>query len=162
MSTIIQLLIAEHAVFALLFDEIEAVLDEAQSPQEVNRLAHIVEGVLKRHGHSEAELAYAALDQMLAESGELHQLHQDHREIDLSLARATVATDLDEAKSLLERALRISRAHFRREEGSVFPLFARAFHSESLESFGNTMLQRYLDADLEPEFNPSGFTRSGG
>lgn len=150
MPSLTHLLVAEHAVFAALFDEIDGILDHARSPGEVNRLARLVEGVLRRHGSAESELAYAALDQMLAERGELLQLHQDHREIDAHLARATIAPDLHEARRLLRRALAISRAHFRREEHSVFPLFERAFNPEALEAFGEAALQRYLDADRDP------------
>lgn len=162
MLPITQLLTAEHAIFCVLFDEIEAVLDKAQGPGEVNRLARLVEGVLKKHAGTEAELAYAALDQMLGERGELHQLHQDHREIDSNLTRATVATDVDEARRLLKRALVISRSHFRREERSVFPLIENTFHPESLETFANTALKCYLDADPLPDLGPLGLTRSGG
>ncbi len=149
MPTVTQLLLAEHAVFVELFDQIDAALREARAAGEVNRLARIVEGVLRRHGESEAELAYAALDQMLADQGELRELHQDHREIDEHLTRATTAPDLQEARELLGRALEIAREHFCREERSVFPLFERVFCGESLEALGRTHLRARADSGHE-------------
>lgn len=146
MPTITQLLVVEHAVFLALFDQIDAALDGAETAGEANRLARIVEGVLRRHGESEAELAYAALDQMLAERGELQELHQDHREIDENLRRATTSRDLAAARDLLRRALKMARAHLRREERSVFPLFERVFSRESLEALGGAHLRGHADA----------------
>ena len=50
-----------------------------------------------RHADVEQNLAYAALDQALAEKGELNQLYQDHEEIDACLHHATLATEFVEA-----------------------------------------------------------------
>ena len=146
MPSITSYLITEHAVFSALFDEIEQVLAEAQTVGEVNRLARLVESVLNRHGHIEADLAFSALDHRLAEEGHLNQLHQDHDEIDDHLLRARTSQDFAEAVRLLRKAIKTSRIHFRREEHTVFPLFEEIFHPESLEVLGNTTLQSYLTA----------------
>lgn len=144
MPSITSYLITEHAVFSALFDEIERSLADTQSTGEVNRLARLVGAVLTRHRDIEADLAYAALDQQLAERGELDQLHRDHEEIDANLQQAWVATDRTEATRLLKAALKNSRAHFRREEQSVFPLFEKVFQPGSLEALGSSTVQSYL------------------
>ena len=143
MPSITSYLITEHAVFSALFDQIERLLPDAQSAGEVNRLARLVEGVLTRHRDIEADLAYASLDQQLAERGELDQLHRDHEEIDAHLRQARVSPDRVEATRLLKLALKNSRNHFRREEQSVFPLFEKVFQPGSLEALGNTTIQSY-------------------
>jgi hemerythrin-like domain-containing protein len=92
--------------------------------------------VLTRHADVEQNLAYAALDQALAEKGELKQLYQDHEEIDASFHHAALAADFAEAVRFLRAGLKTSREHFRREEESVFPLFEKLFDPAALEALG--------------------------
>lgn len=146
MPTITSYLITEHAVFSALFDEIERTLADAKSAGEVNQFARLVEAVLRRHRDIEADLAFSALDQQLAERGELDQLHRDHKEIDDHLQQAKAATNPAEARRLLKAALKNTRIHFRREEETVFPLFERVFLQATLESLGNTTMRAYLAA----------------
>jgi hypothetical protein len=92
--------------------------------------------VLSRHADVEQNLAYAALDHALAEKGELNQLYQDHEEIDACLHHATLATEFGEAVRFLKAGLKASRAHFRREEETVFPLFEKLFDPAALKALG--------------------------
>jgi hemerythrin-like domain-containing protein len=144
MPSITSYLITEHAVFSTLFDEIERSLPGAQSAGEVNRLARLVEAVLNHHSSIETDLGFAALDHLLAERGEITQLNQEHEEIDAHLLRARTATDRAEAARCLVKALAISRRHFRHEERSVFPLFEKTFHADTLEALGNKAVEAYL------------------
>lgn len=146
MATITAQLIMEHAVFSGLFDEIERVLAETEDADAVNLLARLVEAVLLRHRDIEVDLAFSALDQQLAERGELDRLHRDHQEIDDQLRQAKTTTDHAEAVRLLKAALRNSRNHFRREEKTVFPLFEKVFLPDTLEALGNTTMHSYLAA----------------
>jgi hemerythrin-like domain-containing protein len=144
MPSITSYLTTEHAVLAALFDEVERIMPEAQSAGEVNRLAQMVEAVLNRHARIESDLAFSALDQQLAQQGELQQLHQDHKEIDAHLLNAKTAKNLAEAIRLLRTAIETSRVHFRREERNVFPLFEKLFQPETLEALGFPTVQAYL------------------
>jgi len=143
MATIIETLVMEHVVFRAVFDEIERVLPGLNSTQEVRVLSTVVEGVLGRHAETETDLAYAALDHVLAEKGELDHLYQDHKEIDHNFKRVRGASSLAEAQRLLKKALAASREHFRHEERVVFPLLERALPSETLIELGETWAQEY-------------------
>ena len=134
----------EHVVFRAVFDEIERVLPGLNSTQEVTVLSTVVEGVLGRHAETETDLAYAALDHVLAEKGELDHLYQDHQEIDHNFKRVHGARSLAEAQRLLKKALAASREHFQREERVVFPLLERVLPGETLIDLGETWLQEYL------------------
>jgi hemerythrin-like domain-containing protein len=144
MVTIIETLVMEHVVFRTVFDEIERVLPGLNSTQEVTVLSTVVEGVLGRHAEMETNLAYAALDHVLAEKGTLDCLHQDHQEIDHNFKRVHGARSLAEAQRLLKKALAASREHFQREERVVFPLLERVLPGETLIDLGETWLQEYL------------------
>ena len=143
MATIIETLVMEHVVFRALLDEIEGVLSDLNSIQEVSLLSTVVEGVLRQHAETETDLAYAALDHVLAEKGELDRLYQDHREIDHNFERVHGASNLAEAQRLLKKALAASREHFRHEEQAVFPLLERALPSETLIDLGESWLREY-------------------
>jgi hypothetical protein len=150
MPTITSYLITEHAVFSTLFDEIERLLAKTTSAREAHQFAQLVEGVLTHHRDIEANLAFSALDQQLAERGELDQLHRDHKEIDDHLQQAQATTDHAGAKRLLQTAIRNTRVHFRREEETVFPLFDRIFMPGTLEALGDTTIQTYLATRRTP------------
>ena len=133
-NIITNFLATEHAVFCELFDVIDRLLPDVRTVAEVRLLSRLVEGTLSRHADVEQNLAYAALDQALAEKGELNQLYQDHQEIDVCLQHATLAVEFVEAVRFLRAGLKASREHFRREEEAVFPLFEKLFDPAALEA----------------------------
>ena len=144
MVTIIETLVMEHVVFRALLDEIERLLPSLGSIAEVRLLSTVVERVLRQHGETETDLAYAALDHVLAEKGELDHLYQDHREIDHNFKQVHSASSLAEAQCLLKKALAASREHFQHEEQVVFPLLERALPGETLIDLGETWLREHL------------------
>jgi len=150
-NVITNFLAAEHALFCELFDEIDMLRPDLQTAAEVRLLARLVEGVLLRHADVEENLAYAALDHALAEKGELNQLYQDHQEIDACLHYATEATEFTEAVRFLMAGLKASREHFRREEESVFSLFAKLFDPAALKA-----MEAVASARASPQW-PHGF-----
>jgi hemerythrin-like domain-containing protein len=144
MITITEALIAEHSAFCAVFDEMEQVLPHLGTIAEVKLLISLLEGMLMDHSEVETELAYVALDHVLMEKGKLDHLHEDHREIDAHLRRAKAANDYEEALRLLQEALVASRAHFRREEQTIFPIIDRVLQRTTLEELGKEWMQRYL------------------
>ena len=128
-------------MFRALLDEIERLLPSLDSIAEVGRLSTLVESVLRQHGETETDLAYAALDHALAEKGELDRLYQDHREIDHNFKQVHSVSSLAEAKRLLKKALTATRKHFRHEEQVVFPLLELALPGETLVYLGETWLR---------------------
>ena len=143
METITKALIMEHAVFREVFDQIERVLAGAPSAAEVKLLASVVEGLLNSHGETETDLAYSALDHVLADRGALHHLHQDHREIDHQFKRLQRATDAAEAQHRLKRALAATREHFRREEKTVFPMLEQTLQPDTLGMLGRKWMDNH-------------------
>ncbi len=143
MATITTTLVTEHAIYCAVFDEIERLLPGLESTREVRLLSTMVEGLLGKHAETEMNLAYAALDHVLAEKGKLDRLHQDHKEIDHNYKQVHGASSLAAAQRLLQKALAASREHFRYEERVVFPLLERVLPGETLNDLGEASLRKY-------------------
>jgi len=139
---ITEALVAEHNTFLIVFDQIERVLPSLATPAELRTMARIVEGLLESHAKTETNLAYLALDHVLAHNGELKRMHQDHHEIDDRLRKVHTAKTCAEARRLLKVALLSSREHFQLEERSVFPLLEKALRTETLRALGQSWLER--------------------
>jgi hemerythrin-like domain-containing protein len=139
---ITEALVAEHNTFLVVFDQIERVLPSLATPTEVRTMASIVEGLLQSHAKTETDLAYMALDHVLAHNGELKRMHQDHHEIDDRLTRVHTANTCAEARRLLKTALLSSREHFQLEERCVFPLLEKVLEERTLVALGQTWLRR--------------------
>jgi hypothetical protein len=138
-NIITNFLTIEHGVFCELFSVIETLLPEMQTAAEVRLVSRLVAGMLQRHADVEQNLAYAALDHVLAEKGQLNQLYQDHQEIDACLQHATTAEEFVPAVRFLRAGLKASREHFRREEDAIFPLFERLFDPAVLGALGGAV-----------------------
>ena len=110
-------------------------------------MARIVEGMLEAHAKTETNLAYLALDHVLADNGELNRMHQDHHEIDDRLRMVHSAKTCAEARRLLKLAIVSTREHFRGEERSVFPLLEKVLQEETLSELGETWMQRQVPAE---------------
>ena len=139
---ITEALVAEHTIFLGVFDQIERALPSLNTPAEVGTMARIVEGMLEGHAKTETDLAYLALDHVLAHNGELKRMHQEHQEIDDRLRKVHAAKTCAEARRLLKAALVTSREHFHGEERSVFPLLEKALQEETLTELGKSWMQR--------------------
>ena len=139
---ITEALVAEHTIFLGVFDQIERALPSLNTPAEGGTMARIVEGMLEGHAKTETDLAYLALDHVLAHNGELKRMHQEHQEIDDRLRKVHAAKTCAEARRLLKAALVTSREHFHGEERSVFPLLEKALQEETLTELGKSWMQR--------------------
>jgi hemerythrin-like domain-containing protein len=142
MATITQALVLEHAVFGDVFVQIERVLTNSPSVQEVKLLAAVAEGLLRQHSETESHLAYSALDHALADQGALELLYQDHHEIDKHFLRIRRATDPVAALQLLHKALAATRDHFKREENFVFPVLEQTLRPDTQRALGHQWLEK--------------------
>ncbi len=143
---ITEALITEHVIFLSVFEQIERVLPSLTTPTEVRTLARVIEGLLQGHAAREANLAYLALDHVLAERGELERMHQDHRELDDRLQAIHTTNNLAEARQLLKTTISHSREHYRLEERTIFPLLEKVLQPETLHELGQT----WVAASREP------------
>jgi hemerythrin-like domain-containing protein len=139
---ITEALVAEHTIFLSVFGQIERVLPSLATPAEVRTMASIVEGLLEGHAKTETNLAYLALDHVLAHNGELKRMHQDHHEIDDRLKKVHLAKTCAEARRLLKAAIVASREHFQGEERNVFPFLEKALQPDTLNALGKTWMRR--------------------
>jgi len=71
MISITDALVAEHRVFAEIFDQIEDCIPQVTTVAEVKLLAKLVERMLQGHAQTENDLAYSALDQVLGDTAVL-------------------------------------------------------------------------------------------
>lgn len=129
-------LIAEHTIFLGVFDQIERSLPGSTTANEVATMARIIEGMLQGHAARETELAYLALDHVLADQGQMENMHQDHHEIDARLAKVQGAGTCEEGRKLLRAAIKAARDHFAMEERFIFPLLEKVLRAETLTELG--------------------------
>ena len=139
---ITEALVAEHTIFLSVFDQIERALPSLNTPAEVRTMASIVEGLLEGHAKTETNVAYLALDHVLAQQGGLNRMHQEHHEIDDRLRKVHTAKTCAEARRLLKLAITSSREHFRGEERTVFPLLEKSLKTETLLELGKSWMRR--------------------
>jgi hemerythrin-like domain-containing protein len=139
-------LVAEHTIFLNVFDQIERVLPSLATPAEVQTMASIVEGLLEGHAKMETNLAYLALDHVMAHNGELKRMHQDHHEIDDRMRKVRLASTVSQGRRLLKSAIAASREHFCAEERGVFPLLERTLQEETLSKLGENWMRRQVTA----------------
>ena len=140
MLKITDALTAEHRVFLDLFTQVERSLPDLTTVAEVRLLAVLLERLLESHADTERNLAYAALDHVLRHEGRLDRMHQDHQEIDATLARIRETEDFSEARRLLRTAIGTSRDHFRLEELQLFPLLEQTLLPDTLVALGDARL----------------------
>jgi hypothetical protein len=140
--TILEGLVAEHRVFLTVFDHIERDLPDVRTTGEIALLCRLLQGLLHNHGQTETDLAYIALDHILAEHRANTRLYHDHEEIDGLLKHIATVSDLTQARAQLLAALDACRAHFNDEERVVFPLIAKALQPETLEILGRAWKPR--------------------
>ncbi len=139
---ITEALAAEHTIFLSVFEQIEKALPSLSTPVEVQRMAAILEGLLRGHAARETDLAYAALDHVLAEQGQLERMCQEHHEIDARLKSVQVAGNCAEARRLLKASILASREHFQLEEQNLFPLLEKVLQPETLDALGRGWAER--------------------
>ena len=132
-----QAIAAEHVAILKMFDEVERVLPDFQSPAEVGRVARILEGVLLTHATLETNLAFVPLDHALQQQERLTVLYHDHEEVDAELRQVEQATSCEEARRRLRAAIGAAREHFRREEEQLFPILERTLPESALAALGD-------------------------
>jgi hemerythrin-like domain-containing protein len=131
----------EHTIFLTVFDQIERMLPRLATLSEIRLVASMVEALLQGHASRETNLAYMALDHVMAESGQLNRMHEDHREFDDRLGQIQAAKSGAEARRLLKAVLGGCREHFKMEERHVFPLLETTLQPETLLTLGRSWLE---------------------
>ncbi len=139
---ITEILMAEHAVFHNLFDHIEAVAPRLKTLAEVKALAAVVEKVHAPHSQTEDDLFIEPLEHCFDQMGQKETFHDEHEQIEASLAKVHKARTVKEAKKILLGAMAACRKHFDKEERIVFPMAERILKTKTLVELGGLWLQR--------------------
>ena len=111
---------AEHVVFHSLFDHIEKTAPTLRTLAEVKSLAAVLESTLSAHSRTEDTLLIEPLDHCLEQMGQAEGFHQEHREIDASLAEIKSARQVNAARKLLLGAVAYSRTISTKRSASCF------------------------------------------
>lgn len=133
---ITEALIAEHQVFHNLFDHVERTVPRLKTVAEVKAVAALMEAMLKAHSKTEDELLIAPLEHYIEQIGQADTFHEEHEEIDESLAQIQKAKTVAGARKLLQSAVQASRGHFNKEERILFPLANKVMSNVTLQNLG--------------------------
>jgi hypothetical protein len=139
---ITEALLAEHVVFHNIFDHIERVLPTLKTLPEIQTYAHLLEGLLLKHGEAEEEWVFAPLDHCLEQIGQRDTFEKEHREIDAHLRQVLKASRAIEARKLLLQAVLASRKHFDHEERIVFALAEKVMKADTLLDLGQLWVEQ--------------------
>ncbi len=133
---------AEHIVFHNLFDHIEKGVPRLKNLHAVQAVTAVLEGVLEDHGTVENNLLLEPLETSLGQIGHLENFHEEHEVIDLALRNIKSCRSLKNGKTLLLRAVQLSRQHFDKEERVVFPLIEKQLKAKTLAALGARWAQQ--------------------
>jgi hemerythrin-like domain-containing protein len=138
---ITEALLAEHVVFHNIFDHIERAVPRLKTLAEVKSLAVLLEATLSAHSRTEDILLIEPLDHCLEQMGQAESFHEEHREIDASLAKIKSLRRLATAKQLLLSAVAYSRNHFDKEERILFPLAEKVLKAKTLTTLASDWMK---------------------
>lgn len=135
-TKITEALLAEHVVFHDLFDSLEHLLPGMTTLKEVHALAGLLDAMLKAHSKVEDELIIEPLDHCFDQMGQHDTFHQEHEEIDASLAECLRCQVFRKARQSLQDAVVASRHHFDKEERLIFPMAEKLLKAKTLTTLG--------------------------
>src|SRR6266496_5411454 len=98
---ITEALFAEHLVFHSLFDHLERAAPKLKTLAQVKSMAALMEAMLKAHSETEDELFIGPLEHCFEQIGQCETFHQEHHDIDDTLALVAKATRVKKARQLL-------------------------------------------------------------
>ena len=145
---ITEALFAEHVVFHNLFDHLERTVPRLRTLAEVKSLAALLESTLSAHSRTEDTLLIEPMDHCLQQMGQAESFHQEHEEIDASLAEIRAARQAKTARQLLLKAVAYSRRHFDKEERILFPLAEKVLKGKTLTTLAKDWLKQREQASL--------------
>lgn len=130
-------LLGEHAIFYLLFHDLEQALPAFDSVAVLQNRAAPLAFALEAHARLEDELLFSALEPHLgAQAGPLAVMRMEHDQIVALLERIQSVSELAQGRVLALQTIAISRAHFHKEEQVLFQMARRLLSKDDLSSLG--------------------------
>jgi hemerythrin-like domain-containing protein len=139
---ITEALFAEHQVFHNIFDYLERVAPRTKTLAEIKSLAALMECMMKAHSDTEDELFIRPLEHCFEQIGQRETFHQEHDEVEKTLALVRNARQPKRARQFLLQAVAASRKHVDKEERIVFPMAERVLSAKTLTSLATEWKQR--------------------
>jgi hemerythrin-like domain-containing protein len=139
---IIEALLGEHGAFYAQFAHLEQAIPAAEDAAQIREQAALLAAALGSHANLENELLFAALDPHLGPMGPLAVMRMEHDEIESALTGAQEAENVEEARTLLTRVIRVAREHFAKEERVLFPMALQVLDAETLDRLGEQWASR--------------------
>ena len=139
---ITEALFAEHQVFHNVFDHLERATPRATTVAEIKALAALMESMMKAHSDMEDQLFIRPLEHCFEQIGQRETFHQEHDEIERTLAQIRSAKQPKKARELLLAAVAASRKHVDKEERIVFPMAESVLSNKTLTSLAQAWRQQ--------------------
>lgn len=132
-------LLGEHAVFYVLFSQIEELASIDGSMAQIRAATTVLAAVVESHAGLEEELLFPALEPHLGrEGGPLAVMRAEHEEIARLLWCIEEADEEHEAMLAVVAALANCRDHFHKEEQVLFPMALELLDEDTLISLGRS------------------------
>jgi hemerythrin-like domain-containing protein len=130
-------LLGEHAIFYLLFQDLEESLSTIESTTALSNRTAPLAFSLEAHASLEDELLFTALEPHLgAQSGPLVVMRMEHDQIVNLLGRIESATELEQARALATQMIQVARGHFQKEEQVLFRMARQFLGEDELSALG--------------------------
>jgi hemerythrin-like domain-containing protein len=129
-------LLGEHAVFYAQFDYLENAIPGANSVTLVKSLGAMLAAALASHARTEEELLFTTLEPHIGSMGPLAVMRIEHDQIEKTLERLPTIQEVDQARELLLRVIKVAREHFPKEEQVLYPMANKTLSVASLIDLG--------------------------
>lgn len=136
-------LLGEHAIFYLLFQDIEQALPALDSLDALRHRTAPLTFSLEAHAALEDELLFVALEPYLGvQGGPLAVMRMEHDQIVALLERIQSTPDLARGRIFAAQVVDAARMHFHKEEQILFRMAQQALSQETLAALGDQWAAR--------------------
>lgn len=130
-------LLGEHAIFYLLFEDIEQALPAIDSLAALQHRVAPLAYALEAHAALEDELLFVSLEPYLGvQGGPLAVMRMEHDQIVALFGRIQAATELARGRIFAGQVTDAARMHFHKEEQILFRMAQQALSEEMLRALG--------------------------
>jgi len=132
----------EHAVYYAWLEEFEQLASADDPSVSVPAFAALFQSALGGHAMLEDQLLFDRLESLEAAEEPLEAVREDHHELYGALGELRELDDGLEARELADEVVKLARAHFRREEETIFPVAERELDGQLLVEAGEEWAER--------------------
>jgi len=136
-------LLGEHAIFYLLFQDLEESLSTIESTTALSNRTAPLAFSLEAHASIEDELLFTALEPHLGtQGGPLAVMRMEHDQIVTLLGRIASAASVEQGRAFVAQMLQVTRSHFQKEEQVLFRMARQFLVEDELSALGAQWAER--------------------